>query len=144
MINSREIVELHKEVRKLCREFLLRCKARKLDVIITSTYRDKEAQGRLYAKGRSIPGVKVTYARPGYSYHNWRVAFDIVPIQCGKPVWDTVGESLELWKQIGQIGKDVGLEWGGDWHTFREFPHFQYTEGLTIQDFMDGKTLKEE
>jgi peptidoglycan L-alanyl-D-glutamate endopeptidase CwlK len=26
---------------------------------------------------------------------------------------------------VGKIGKDLGLEWGGDWKTMKDLPHFQ-------------------
>ena len=29
-------------------------------------------------------------------------------------------------------GKSVGLEWGGDWTGFKDWPHFQYTGGLSL------------
>ena len=35
--------------------------------------------------------------------------------------------------QGGQLGKKIGLEWAGDWTSFREFPHFQLTGGLTLR-----------
>lgn len=153
MLNSRKIEDLHPQVQKLCKEFLAQCEAEGIEVLITSTYRDHESQAELYAQGRTKPGSVVTNAKPGQSWHNWRVAFDIVPLRHGKPVWGTAGngidsnptddntDDLELWQRIGKIGTSVGLEWAGDWKTFREFPHFQYTGGLTLADFAKGKTL---
>lgn len=153
MLNSRKIEDLHPQVQKLCKEFLAQCEAEGIEVLITSTYRDHESQAELYAQGRTKPGSVVTNAKPGQSWHNWRVAFDIVPLRHGKPVWGTAGngidsdstddntDDLELWQRIGKIGKSVGLEWAGDWKTFREFPHFQYTGGLTLADFAEGKIL---
>lgn len=141
MINSRKIEDLHPKVQTLCRAFLSHCEDSGIDVLITSTYRDAESQAGLYAQGRTRPGRKVTNAKPGQSWHNWRVAFDVVPLRQGKPVWGTSGKDLELWRQIGAIGKSVGLEWAGDWKTFREYPHFQYTGGMKLADFQAGKTL---
>lgn len=156
MINSRKIEDLHPIVQVKCRRFLDECEHGLLpmyDVIITSTYRDAESQNALYAIGRTKPGRKVTNAKAGQSYHNWRVAFDIVPTRHGTPVWGTKGDGidakpaddatddLELWQTIGAIGKACGLEWAGDWTKFREYPHFQYTGGLTCADFQKGKTL---
>jgi peptidoglycan L-alanyl-D-glutamate endopeptidase CwlK len=56
-------------------------------------------------------------------------------------VWGTLGKDLELWNKIGTIGESVGLEWAGRWKRFREFPHFQFTGGLTLSDFQAGKTF---
>jgi peptidoglycan LD-endopeptidase CwlK len=142
MINSRDIAELHPIVQGMCKEHLKECKEHGIDLIITSTYRDDESQKALFNQGRyGNPGKIVTNARPGESFHNWRCAYDVVPIVNGKPVWSTTGDSLKLWQQVGILGKLCGLEWAGDWKTFKEYPHFQWTNGLTIADFQAGKKL---
>ena len=138
MISSRDITTLHPKVKGLCEKFINKCK---YDILITSTYRDNEAQASLYAQGRTAPGRIITKAKPGYSFHNYRVAFDIVPVINGKPVWGTNGKYLEIWMDVGKIGKECGLEWAGDWVVFKEFPHFQYTRGISIRQFLAGKTL---
>ena len=137
MINSRKIEDLHPHVAELCREFLSRCEAEGIEVIVTSTFRDHESQNALYAQGRTAPGAKVTNAKGGQSFHNWHVAFDVVPVVNGKAVWN----DESLWRKLGQIGQEVGLEWGGSWRSFQDKPHFQYTGGLTLADFNDGKML---
>lgn len=141
MGNSRDLNELHPAVKRRALAFISACDADGITLLITSTYRDFETQDALYAKGRTVPGQKVTNARAGQSFHNYRVAFDVVPLINGKPVWSTSGASGQLWQQVGAIGKSCGLEWAGDWTTFREFPHFQYTAGLTLKDFQSGKTI---
>lgn len=154
MINSRRIEDLHPAVSVMAFNFLRKCKEVGIDVIITSTYRDHESQAALYAQGRTKPGNIVTWAEPGESFHNYRLAFDVVPLRYGKAVWGTKGngidndptddekDDLELWQRVGAIGKSVGLEWAGDWQPRkREFPHFQYTGGLTLADLQNGKTL---
>ena len=153
MISSRKIGDLHPRVAAMAEMFVERCALAGIDVIITSTYRDHESQAELYAQGRTKPGRKVTNAKPGQSWHNWRLAFDFVPLRNGKAVWGTSGngidndptdddkDDLELWQVCGEIGEQIGLEWAGRWKTFREFPHFQYTGGLTLADLQSGKTL---
>lgn len=137
MINSRKLSDLHPYVAGLAQKFIAACKQEGIEILVTSTYRDGEMQNALYAKGRSAPGRKVTNARAGFSYHNWRVAFDVVPMVHGKPDWN----DMDLWHKIGAIGKSVGLEWAGDWKRFKEMPHFQYTGGLSLADFMHGHKL---
>ena len=141
-IKQTKLEDLNPVVEEKARDFLALCKAEGIEVIVTSTYRDAESQSALYAKGRTAPGKKVTNAKAGQSWHNWRVAFDVVPLRNGKPVWGTTGEDLKLWQRIGAIGKSCGLEWAGDWRTFREFPHFQFTGGLSLADFQAGRTLQ--
>lgn len=141
MINSRNIESLLPIVAEKARSMLLACAADGLDIIVTSCYRDNESQAMLYAQGRTTPGKIVTNARPGESWHNHRCAFDVVPIRNGKPVWGTAGADLELWMRVGEIGESVGLEWAGRWKRFREFPHFQYTGGLTIAQLQAGAII---
>jgi peptidoglycan L-alanyl-D-glutamate endopeptidase CwlK len=135
MINSRQLEDLTPHTEKLCRAFIAACKAKNIDVLITSTYRDNASQAALWAQGRTLPGAKVTNARPGRSYHNYRCAFDFVPIINGKAQWT----DLTLFKQCGAIAKEVGLEWAGDWVHFKELAHCQCTGGLTLTDLQQGK-----
>lgn len=141
MINSRDLDDLRPLVAAKARELLARCHAEGIDLLVTKTYRDAEAQAKLFAQGRTAPGKTVTRAKPGQSFHNWRVAFDIVPLRHGKPVWDTSGEQGALWEKVGALGELVGLEWAGRWRRFRELPHFQFTGGLRLGDFQAGRML---
>lgn len=137
MINSRNLTDLHPKVAAMCSEFINRCKSQGIDVIITSTYRDKESQDALYAQGRTTAGQKVTNAKGGQSYHNYKVAFDFCPIVNGKAQWaDTA-----LFTKCGEIGESVGLSWAGRWVSFKELAHLQYTNGLSLTDFQQGKTI---
>jgi len=144
MINSRKIEDLLPIVQTMCREFVEKCDKAGIDVIITSTYRDAESQAVLYARGRENSKIFaknsriVTNAKPGQSYHNWRVAFDFVPIVNGKAVWNDTA----LFTQCGKIAESVGLEWAGRWTRFREMAHCQFTGGLKISDFQNGKTIR--
>jgi len=85
VINSRKIEDLHPKVAEMCRAFIQKCDEQGIDILITSTYRDAESQDALYAQGRTKPGKIVTNAKAGQSFHNWRVAFDFVPLLYGKP-----------------------------------------------------------
>ena len=142
MLNSRNIQDLNPKVGALAESLIKACKENGIDIIVTSTYRDNESQQALYNQGRT-PESKakkesiVTNAKPGESYHNYRVAFDVVPIVNGKAIWS----DNKTWAKIGQLGVDLGLEWAGNWKTFKEYPHFQYTNGLTLKDFQAGKTI---
>lgn len=137
MINSRKLEDLHPKVAKLCDQFIRKCKSQNIDILITSTYRDAASQNALYAQGRTAPGKKVTNAKAGQSFHNWKCAFDFVPIVNGKPNWNDTA----LYTKCGEIAESVGLEWAGRWKTFKELAHCQYTGGLTLKDFQQGKTL---
>jgi peptidoglycan L-alanyl-D-glutamate endopeptidase CwlK len=138
MINSRKLEDLHPKVKVLCEQFINACDAAGIDILITSTYRDMESQTSLYAQGRTTKGNIVTNAKAGQSFHNYRVAFDFVPIVGGKCIWNDTG----LFAKCGRIAESLGLEWAGAWGgKFKETAHCQFTGGLSLADFQKGKTL---
>jgi peptidoglycan L-alanyl-D-glutamate endopeptidase CwlK len=137
MINSRSLDDLAPPAKQRALAFVEAAKAKGIDLLVTSTYRDNESQDALYAQGRTTPGNIVTRAKAGQSWHNWRCALDVVPLVNGKAIWD----DQAMWKQVGEIGKSCGLEWAGDWVTFKEYPHFQYTGGMTLAQLQQGAKI---
>lgn len=137
MINSRKIEDLTPDTGAKCRAFIEACDAAGIDIIITSTYRDAEAQDALYAQGRTTVGKKVTTVRGWDSYHNWKLAFDFVPVVGGKAIWD----DNDLWDRCGDIAESVGLEWGGNWTRFVDKPHCQNSGGLSIAELKDQRNF---
>ena len=135
MINSRDLKDLDPYVAGLAKQFIAACKKQGIDLLVTSTYRDNESQNALYAQGRTKAGRIVTNAKAGQSFHNYRLAFDVVPIVNGKPQWN----DFRTFQKIGAIGKSVGLDWAGDWKTFKELAHFQWTGGLSLAQLKAGK-----
>jgi peptidoglycan L-alanyl-D-glutamate endopeptidase CwlK len=133
MINSRSIDDLLPGVAAMCRRLIEKCKERGIEILITSTYRDMESQAALYEQGRTKPGRIVTNAKAGQSYHQYRCAFDFVPIINGKAQWDDLG----LIAKCGEIGESVGLTWAGRWITFKELLHFQYSEKTLSQLYLE-------
>lgn len=138
MINSRDLADLIPPAKTRVEAFIKAAKDSGIDLLVTSTYRDFESQNALYAQGRTTPGKIVTNARAGQSFHNYRCAVDVVPIVAGKPRWDAKDE---VWQKIGALGKAAGLEWAGDWKRFKEYPHFQYTGGLTLAQLQSGSKI---
>ena len=152
---SRKLSDLHPLVRTKAQDLLETLSLAGIDVIVTCTLRTKEEQAALYAQGRqpadeinrlrkraglaSITSPQtyliVTNARPGESWHQYGLAFDLCPIEAGKCVWDT---SAKAWQKVGSAGVKQGLEWGGTWNK-KDFPHFQYTGGLDISKVKDGQ-----
>ena len=124
---------LYPRVKYLAEKLIEECKKQGYNILITSTYRSKQEQDELFAQGRTKPGKIITNAKGENSLHNYKVAFDFCindKQECYNPV---------LLEKVGQIGKTLGLEWGGDFKTFKDMPHFQYTKGLTLSDFQSGK-----
>ena len=139
MINSRNLNDLAPPVKLRVERLMGLCVANNIDLLITSTYRDKDSQDALYAQGRTAPGKIVTNAKGGESYHNYKCAVDVVPLVNGKPDWDG---SHPIWAKIGEMGKTAGLEWAGEWKKFKELAHFQYTGGLTLADLVAGAQIR--
>lgn len=142
---------LHPAIRDAVRKFVSFLAKNGVIIRITSTLRTFAEQQELYNKGRNPDGsfIKpiydkktgkiiggegvVTYAKPGYSLHNYGLAFDIVPVVNGKATYSTTPAMLELWKLIGEAGEQFGFVWGGN-KNFRggfDMPHFQMTFGNT-------------
>jgi len=94
---------------------------------LTCTYRSVAEQNELYAQGRFKPGKIVTNARGGQSNHNHNPspAFDIAfKDKLGNIVWDVV-----YFRLFAEAGRRSGLSWGGDWVSFKDYPHFELLEG---------------
>jgi len=156
VFSSRKIDDLAVPAKRRALEFLGECRALGIDIVVTCTVRDEETQNELYSHGRTReqldaadllhvdpkPGPIVTNAKGGDSFHQYLVAFDIVPLRYGKPVWGTEGEDGVLWDRVGEIGEACGLEWAGRWKGhLREMAHFQYAGDLTLAEFKQGRRL---
>lgn len=135
--NKEKIKLLHPEIRNKVKLFLYKAIKKGYNLRITSGLRTFEEQTELYNKGRTIEGDIVTNAPAGLSFHNYGLAFDIV---------DRVNGYKTNWEDISTIAKKIGFEWGGDWKTFIDKPHFQYSKGYTAKQLLtkynSGKTKK--
>lgn len=137
---SRDLNDLDPRVREAAQKMIDKLKDQGIEILVTCTYRSPEEQDALYAQGRTKPGPKVTNARAGQSAHQYRLAFDVVPMRNGKPVWGTSAASdMAIWQEVGKAGEYFGLEWAGRWVSFKEYPHFQWLGGLTIEQLQAGQ-----
>lgn len=132
---SRKITDLYKPLQPIITEFIKRIQFNNAKGFITCTLRTKEEQNELYAQGRTKPGKIITWAKGGESLHNYGLAVDIAfKDNHNNLIWD-----LQFFRLAGREGRKLGLEWGGDWVRFKDYPHFQYTGGLRIKDLQKGK-----
>jgi len=77
---------------------------------------------------------KRSSCKRGQSNHNFGVAYDV-------GVFSTTGKYIDdgpQYSTLGTIGKNLGLEWGGDWKNIVDRPHFQYPTGMTLQQMRDS------
>lgn len=116
---------------------LAECAAAGLNFLITQGYRSSLQQDWDYGSGRWRPGRIVTNARGGWSFHQYRVAFDFAPEWQGKLHYED-GHAIE---KIAAIFKKHGWEWGGNWVGFKDALHLQFTGGHDIQWFRAGHTF---
>ena len=91
---------------------------------ITDGLRTFAEQDKLYSQGRTTAGKKVTNAKGGQSYHNYGLAFDCYFTKNG-----SVDFSQPISPEVAKIGQEFGLEWGGNWKSLKDMPHFQLTKG---------------
>ena len=127
----RNVSQLHPELQKKVVKLQKECLKVGIKIKIGECFRTVAEQNALYAKGRTAPGSIVTNAR-GNSYssmHQWGVAFDFFldmdVDKDGKTSDDAFNNATKLFNKVGAIGKKLGLEWGGDWKSIKDLPHFQ-------------------
>jgi hypothetical protein len=119
---DKQIATLAAQMQPIVREFVTRARAAGYPIVITSGRRTMEEQAALYAKGRDADGSIVTNAQPGDSAHNFGLAIDFAfGNAVGRPTWPNDAP----WAKVAAIGKALGLEWGGDWRTFKDQPHLE-------------------
>jgi peptidoglycan L-alanyl-D-glutamate endopeptidase CwlK len=135
------IAGLLPELAAKARTHLSRCEAEGLAIALTAGWRSPEEQMVLFTKGRICedgawsvvdPKRVVTNATPEHAPHCRGAAYDLVPIVAEKPAWDR----LDLFAEVGRIGKALGLVWGGDWPKLKDMPHFELPNwrGLPLKD----------
>lgn len=114
---------LQPTVQPIFNAFLEQCEAAGIPCDVVEGERTFAKQQTLYNQGvdddPSTP--KVTNAKPGDSYHQYKLALDVVPrAYRSMKDWNPDGP---LWARIGAIGEAAGLTWGGRWSN-PDKPHF--------------------
>lgn len=118
--SEKVIATLLPEVRPYARALVQQASLGGIRIRIISGLRTYEEQDALYAQGRTTRGKIVTKARGGHSNHNFGVAFDVGVFDGAQYLPDS-----PKYKAVGVLGVELGLEWGGNWKTIVDQPHFQ-------------------
>lgn len=100
--------------------------------VIDQTYRTFEQSQALYDQGRTTPGEIVSNAKPGQSYHNYALALDFHLIVKGEDIWEVNHD----WTTVVNIFKQHGFTWGGDWQSFKDYPHLENKLGYNWRDLL--------
>lgn len=132
-ITQQRIDKLHPSVRDEVKQIIKECDKAltgRAKVRITQGLRSFEEQEKLYAIGRITSGKKVTNAKAGQSIHNYGLAVDICLMIDGKTAsWDTAkdwdNDQVADWYECVKIFARHGWDWGGNWKTFKDLPHFE-------------------
>ncbi|MBT2616106.1 MULTISPECIES: peptidoglycan-binding protein [unclassified Bacillus (in: firmicutes)] len=138
---------IHPVVKESALEMVKRAYQEGIFVQISAGYRSMEEQAKLYGQGRlgyiydgknysDLSKPRVTNAMPGQSYHNYGLAIDyfIVSDDGKNAIWTVDAK----WRRVAAIGKSLGFAWGGDWSSFKDYPHFDMTGGLTYSQLNTG------
>lgn len=129
---------MNKVVADKVRKVIKKMHAEGIYICVAQGYRSFAEQDALYAQGRTKPGQIVTNARGGQSNHNYGVAVDLcLYTKDGKDViWTTTGDFQKVVKAM----KAEGFKWGGDWHGFKDYPHFEICDAVRGEKIPTGGT----
>ena len=143
----RDVSELHPVYQPVVRAWAADCASAALPVLFTETRRTWAVQEAYYARGRKPlaevnalyvaqglrplteqeNGAKITRARAGYSWHNYGLAVDFVPLIAGKPDWSyDPNDRADLWDEIAALARARGMVWG---RSFGDVPHVEWHPG---------------
>ena len=99
----------------------------------TRTYAEQDA---LFAIGRTTEPrrLPVTKARGGQSNHNFGIAWDVGIFQGGHYLTGDAASEDKVYVALGKhiMQATTGLEWGGNWTSFPDKPHYQLAIGKTV------------
>ena len=127
----RDMTQLHPRLQVLASRLMIECEHASIKIRIGECVRTVAEQDALYAQGRTKPGIIVTKCK-GSTYssmHQWGIAFDFFLDMDvdgdGQKADDAFNDKLGMFRKVGEIGQSLGLEWGGDWQSIVDKPHFQ-------------------
>ncbi len=108
--------DLSDRFKPLAMELIARCVEAKIDIRIINTLRTREEQLILIQRG-------VSWTQD--SRHLTGDAIDLAPVAVLKEKnW---APNHQHWIQMGEIGHNLGLVWGGDWRV-KDMCHFEIKE----------------
>jgi peptidoglycan L-alanyl-D-glutamate endopeptidase CwlK len=144
------IATLMPPAQKLARQFMKAVSGFQHVVRIISGTRTYAEQDALFAIGRTVgkSGKFVTKARGGQSNHNFAIAWDVgIFDAAGRYMTGATAADVTAYKALGALAKSKvpGLEWGGDWTSIVDRPHYQVATGKSAKEvrtlFEAGKPL---
>jgi peptidoglycan L-alanyl-D-glutamate endopeptidase CwlK len=131
---ERNIATLMPPAQKVARLFMAAASKFPLAVRIISGSRTYAEQDALYAIGRTVETKRkpVTNAKGGRSNHNFGIAWDVGIFEAdGRYMTGATKADNVAYADLGKFAKSEvkALEWGGDWKSFVDPPHYQLATG---------------
>jgi peptidoglycan L-alanyl-D-glutamate endopeptidase CwlK len=135
--SSKNVATLHSKVQQVFKNWIAECQimaaAHGYEYKAISGNRTWDEQAKIYAQGRTSPGKIVTNAKPGYSNHNYGIAVDMGVFKDGKYLDGLKPAEAEAFhNKAAVIAEKYNIEWGGNWKSFKDYPHFEYKTGKTL------------
>jgi len=128
-MGSNRLEDLTPDTRRVAEKLIQLASLRGIKIKVVSTLRSCEDQAKIYAS--NTPEKKVTGASGCRSWHTWGRAVDVIILdENGK----MVPGSDHKYDELGDIGKSLGMIWGGNFSWGRDAGHFEYHPGLSIND----------
>lgn len=119
--SEKNLVGVHPDLVKVVRKA---AELTAVDFIVVEGARSLERQRQLVAKGASQT-LKSRHI-PDSNRSGLSCAVDVAPVVGGQVRWDwPLYERLAVAMKMAAQDVGVPLEWGGDWRSFKDGPHFQ-------------------
>lgn len=118
---SNSIETLTPDTRDRAQAFLRAAKAHGFELTVASTLRSCADQGMSTAP-IIVQGMAIKRAAGCRSWHVWGRAFDVL----------LKDPSPQRYEELGKLGEDLGLVWGGRFVANPDPIHFEYHPGLDI------------
>lgn len=121
--SKKKLATCHPDIVKVMNEAI-----KHYDFTVLYGHRTVAEQQELFAQGRTKPGKIVTNLDGvnKKSKHNYypSLAVDIAPYPID---WDDLGRFKALAEVVKKAADTVGvaIQWGGDWKTFKDWPHWE-------------------
>jgi hypothetical protein len=149
--DAAKVLSLHPEAGRRGLRHVALVAGRGVKFGFAQAFRTKAGQAAIWAIGRNETGAVVdrrkvvTWAAPGWSFHEYALAYDAVLLR-PKPnakgfyevEWSSLADmdadGIRDYLEIGLAGEEVGMEWGGRWRRGKtDEPHFEFTPDLPIE-----------
>lgn len=100
---------------------LAECEQEGAPVVVYEALRTHELAAMYYELGASM-------ARNGFrTWHFYGLAVDVIHPSHGWAWWESPGVDAMQWRdKVCRVFKKNGLDWGGDWRSFKDRPHWQW------------------